>query len=56
MAAIVFKSTADPFTGKLTYFRVVSGTIQSDHPVFNGSKGKAEMTSTRRQVEWDRCR
>src|SRR5262249_12324412 len=42
LAAIVFKATADPVTGKLPYFRVVSGTIQSDHPVFNGNKGKAE--------------
>jgi len=42
LAAVVFKSTADPFTGKLTYFRVVSGTIESDHPAFNAGKGKAE--------------
>jgi elongation factor G len=42
LAALVFKSTADPFTGRLTYFRVYSGTIQSDHAVFNANKGKAE--------------
>jgi elongation factor G len=42
LAALVFKSTADPFTGKLTYFRVYSGTIQSDHAVFNANKGKQE--------------
>jgi elongation factor G len=42
LAALVFKSTADPFTGKLTYFRVYSGTIQSDGSAFNAVKGKAE--------------
>jgi elongation factor G len=42
LAALVFKSTADPFTGKLTYFRVYSGTIQSDHAAFNANKGKPE--------------
>lgn len=42
LAAIVFKSTADPFTGKLTYFRVASGTLQSDHAVYNVTKGKPE--------------
>ena len=42
LAALVFKSTADPFTGRLTYFRVYSGTLQSDHAAFNANKGKAE--------------
>jgi elongation factor G len=42
LAALVFKSTADPFTGKLTYFRVYSGTLQSDHPVYNVTKGRQE--------------
>jgi elongation factor G len=42
VAAIVFKTTADPFTGKLTYFRVYSGTIKSDSSIFNANKGKAE--------------
>jgi elongation factor G len=34
-AALVFKTTADPFVGKLTYFRVFSGTFKSDSHVFN---------------------
>lgn len=42
LAALVFKSTADPFTGKLTYFRVYSGTIRSDSHTFNANKGKDE--------------
>jgi elongation factor G len=42
LAALVFKSTADPFTGKLTYFRVYSGSIRSDGQAFNANKGKSE--------------
>jgi elongation factor G len=38
----VFKSTADPFVGSLTYFRVVSGTLKSDSRYFNHSKGEEE--------------
>jgi len=42
LAALVFKSTADPFTGRLTYFRVYSGTIKSDSHIFNANKKKDE--------------
>ena len=42
LAAFVFKSIADPYVGKLTYFRVYSGTAQSDSQVWNGGKGKQE--------------
>ncbi len=42
LAAIVFKSIADPFVGKLSYFRVVSGTMKSDSRVWNSSKGVEE--------------
>lgn len=41
-SAIVFKSTADPYVGKLTYFRVVSGTIRSDSHVWNTVHDKDE--------------
>lgn len=41
-SAIVFKSTADPYVGKLTYFRVVSGTIKSDSHVWNTVHDKDE--------------
>jgi len=35
LAAFVFKTAADPFVGKLTYFRVYSGTLKSNTQVFN---------------------
>jgi elongation factor G len=35
LAALVFKTVADPYVGKLSYFRVYSGTIESDSRVFN---------------------
>lgn len=35
LAALVFKTAADPYVGKLTYFRVYSGAIKSDSHVQN---------------------
>jgi elongation factor G len=35
LAAYVWKTTADPFVGKITYFRVYSGTVSSDSRVWN---------------------
>jgi elongation factor G len=35
LAAYVWKTTADPFVGKITYFRVYSGTMNSDSRVWN---------------------
>ena len=35
LAVLVFKTTADPFVGKLTYFRVYGGMMQSDSRVYN---------------------
>lgn len=42
LAALVFKTLADPYVGKLTYFRVFSGAMESDSRVFNASKGEEE--------------
>ena len=42
LAALVWKTTADPFVGKLTLFRVYTGVLRSDSTVFNANKGKAE--------------
>ena len=42
LAAQVFKTSADPYVGKLTYFRVYGGTIHSDSTVWNSTKSKAE--------------
>src|SRR6476659_3976699 len=35
----VFKTAADPFVGRLTYLRVLSGTLHSQAQVFNATKG-----------------
>ena len=42
LAALVFKTTADPYVGKLTYLRVYSGVIKSDSSVWNATKKRAE--------------
>lgn len=41
-SALVFKTMADPFVGKLTLFRVYSGSIKSDSQIYNASKGRTE--------------
>jgi elongation factor G len=41
-AALAFKIAADPYVGKLAYFRVYSGTLNSGSYVFNATKGKKE--------------
>ncbi len=42
LAALVFKTTADPFVGKLSLFRVYQGTIKSNSEVWDASQGQAE--------------
>lgn len=42
LAAYVWKTTADPFVGKITYFRVYSGMLTSDSRVWNQSKAVEE--------------
>src|SRR4051794_39472615 len=41
-SALVFKIAADPFVGKLAFFRVYSGTLKSGSYVLNATKGKKE--------------
>ena len=41
-AALAFKIMADPFVGKLAFFRVYSGSVSSGSYVLNASKGKKE--------------
>jgi elongation factor G len=41
-SALIFKTMADPFVGKLTLFRVFSGTIKSDSQVYNSTRGVNE--------------
>ncbi|ADJ26274.1 small GTP-binding protein [Dehalogenimonas lykanthroporepellens BL-DC-9] len=42
LAALVFKTTADPYVGKLTYFRVFRGTLSSNSHVWNSGKNGDE--------------
>lgn len=42
LAALVFKTSADPFVGKLSYFRVFNGTFKADSQVWNGNKKETE--------------
>jgi len=42
LAAYVWKTTADPFVGKQTYFRIFSGMINADSRVWNSSKDSEE--------------
>ncbi len=42
LAALVFKTMADPFVGKLSVFRVYQGTIRSNSEVWDGNQGQAE--------------
>ena len=46
LAAQVFKTSADPFVGKLSYFKVFSGTLKSDSQVWNASRKEGERTGT----------
>ncbi len=42
LAALVFKTSADPYVGKLTYFRVYTGTFTSNSQVWNSSRNEPE--------------
>jgi elongation factor G len=42
LAALVFKTVADPYVGRLSYFRVFSGNLRNDSHVFNASQGHDE--------------
>ncbi len=42
LAALVFKTMADPYVGKLSYFRVYSGTLESDSRLRNSRTGSEE--------------
>ncbi len=44
-AALAFKIAADPFSGRLAFFRVYSGTIRAGDQVYNATKDKKERIS-----------
>ena len=59
LTAVVFKTIADPHVGKLSLFRVYSGTFKADSQVFNATRGTRERIGhvgwlqgkTQKQVE-----
>ncbi|MBI4315609.1 MAG: elongation factor G [Chloroflexi bacterium] len=46
LAAYAFKTTADPFVGKMTYLRVFSGSLPSDTRVWNHTREAEERVGT----------
>ena len=42
LSALIFKTTADPYVGKLSYFRVYSNTLHSDSQVWNSNRSSDE--------------
>ena len=45
MAALVFKTTSDPFVGRLSFVRVFSSTIKKDSTVYNASREENEKVT-----------
>ncbi len=45
LAALVFSTISDPYVGKLTYFRVFSGTLSADSSVYNPGRDREERVS-----------
>ncbi len=53
-SALVFKIMTDPYVGKLSYFRVYSGTLHSGGNVLNATKDKKERISRILQMHADK--
>src|SRR5438034_198412 len=46
LGAIVFKTTADPFVGRISYVKVVSGVLTTGTPLLNAAKDQPERAGT----------
>jgi elongation factor G len=46
VAVLVFKTAADPYVGRLTYMRVMNGTVSSDSHLWNTNKASDERLGT----------
>jgi elongation factor G len=42
LAALVFKTTADPYVGRLSFVRVYAGTLKADSQIWNANRSHAE--------------
>ena len=45
-AVLVFKTSADPYVGRLSYLRVMTGTVKADSHLWNSSKSSDERLGT----------
>ncbi len=45
-AVLVFKTSADPYVGRLSYLRVMTGTVKADSHLWNSGKGVDERLGT----------
>jgi elongation factor G len=45
-SAMIFKTIADPFVGKLSLFRVITGRLRADSSVYNSNKEKQEKVGS----------
>jgi len=56
-SAIVFKTVADPYVGKMSFFRVYSGSVKADSVLYNANKdikeriGKVYLVCGKKQIE-----
>ncbi|MCK5423542.1 MAG: elongation factor G, partial [Deltaproteobacteria bacterium] len=50
-SALVFKTVADPYAGKLTIFRIISGVLNSDSIVYNSNKDAKERIGQILKIE-----
>ncbi len=51
LSVFVFKTVADPYAGKLTIFRVISGVLNSDSTVYNSTKSTKERIGQILKIE-----
>src|ERR1700687_3933680 len=46
VSAFIFKTVADPFAGRVTYYKVISGVVKNDAHLVNARTGGAERLGT----------
>lgn len=46
LSALVFKTTTDPFVGRLSFIKVFSGKISADSTIYNATKDKTERVAS----------
>ena len=49
LSALIFKTVVDPFVGKMSYIKVISGELKSDSTVYNSSTEENEKIGNQKQ-------